>query len=71
MRNHLIIIEMEKMRPKYTLGKLKNKYLIMEIAAFALYDFEAFYLTYSSSRMLRGLLLDNLSIFKNVVSKEK
>ena len=62
---------MEKVTPKYTLGKIKNKYLIMEISAYALYDFEAFYLTYSASRMLRGLLLDNLSIFKNVVSKEK
>jgi len=62
---------MEKVRPKYTLGKIKNKYLIMEIAAYALYDYEAFYLTYSASRMHRVLLLDNLSIFKNVVSKEK
>jgi len=62
---------MDKVRPKYTLGKIKNKYLIMEIAAYALYDYEAFYLTYSASRMHRGLLLDNLSIFKNVVSKDK
>jgi hypothetical protein len=43
--------EMEKVRPKYTLGKINNKYLIMEIAAYALYDYEAFYLTYSASRM--------------------
>jgi hypothetical protein len=43
----------------------------MEIAAYALYDYEAFYLTYSASRMHWVLLLDNLSIFKNVVSKEK
>jgi hypothetical protein len=62
---------MEKLMPKYTLGKIKNKYLIMEIAAYGLYDYEAFYLTYSASRMHRVLLLDNLSIFKNVVSKEK
>jgi hypothetical protein len=54
---------------KYKLGKIKNKYLILEVLSFAGHTGQIAHLLYSSCKNLRLLIKDNYGIFINILKK--
>jgi hypothetical protein len=55
-----LILIMEVVRSeKYTLGRVRNKYLIIEIFAFSAFLYEAIKLMHGGSRNLREIILHN------------
>jgi hypothetical protein len=44
---------------KYTLGRVRNKYLIIEIFAFSGFLYEVIKIIHGGSRSLRNLILNN------------
>jgi hypothetical protein len=54
---------------KYKFGKLKNKYLILEVLSFAGHTGEIAHLLYNSCLNLRLLVKDNYGVFKNILKR--
>jgi len=56
------------LRPVYKLGKITNKYLIIEILAYSIEEF-TFICEYlhSCSRSMRNLLKKNLTVIRNML----
>ena len=55
-------------KPVYQLGKIKSKYLIIEILSFSIVDFLFLCKNlYSCSRQMRDLLIKNYSLLKNML----
>ena len=53
---------------KYRLGKLKNKYLILEILSYSFHAGAAAKLLHDSSSNLRYLFTKNYEAFKNIIT---
>jgi hypothetical protein len=54
---------------KYRLGKIKNKYLILEVLSFAEHTGQAAHLLFSSCKILRLLIKENYGAFINILKK--
>lgn len=53
-------------KPKFQLGKLKCKNHIAEIYAYALHFEKGCYMLYLANRILRTLIIENLSLFSKI-----
>jgi hypothetical protein len=57
-------------RPRFLLGKITNKYLIIEILAYSFEDFkQVFTYLHSSSRSMRQLLIENYIAIKKIIQE--
>ena len=54
-------------KPKFTLGKMKSKYLMIEMLSYSGYNYSAIPLLYSSSKNLRQLYNENKMIIFRIL----
>ncbi len=54
---------------KYRFGKIKNKYLILEILSFSGHSGQAAIMLYNSCRSMRQLIKENYRAFINILKK--